>query len=84
MTDKEKIDTCMKCIESLKGMLKIVGSGAIAIITLFVFFKEEFSPIIAKSLLLSVGLLIVLILFLIFRKYAIIEKINLKRNNHDS
>ena len=58
MIDK-KIDECRKTIESLKGLLIILATGASFIITMFFFFKEEFSPIVAKSLLISLGLALV-------------------------
>ena len=77
MIDKQ-INECRKTIESLKGLLIILSSGTGFIIAMFFFFKEEFSPIIAKTLLISLGLVLALVLFIIFRKYAIIEQLNLK------
>jgi len=84
MRENKQINECHKVIESLKGLLKIIGSGSIAIIGLFVFFKEEFNATIAKTLLTSTGLIIILILFMIFKKYAIIEELNFKRKSDDN
>ncbi len=76
-----KIRNCLKVIESLKGLLKIIGTGSLGMVGLYFFFKEEFSVTIAISLLMSVGLLLVLTIFEIFKRYAIIQKINLGGNN---
>lgn len=84
MKKNNQINECHKVIENLKGLLKIIGSGSIAIIGLFVYFKEEFNETIAKALLVSTGLIIILILFMIFKKYAIIEELNLGGKNYDN
>ena len=77
-----QIENCLKTIESLKSLLKIVGTGALGMISLYFFFKEEFSQIIAQSLLASTGMIIIFILFLIFKRYAIIQQLNLG-DEHD-
>lgn len=77
MEKQKQIEICFKSIESLKGLLKIVGSGAIVVMGYFVFFKSEFNDLAAKTLLISIGLIIALVVFEIFRKYAIIARINL-------
>jgi len=81
MTIKNKIKECHKSIESLKGLLKIVGAGAIAVIGLFIFFKKEFNLIIAQSLVISIGLIILLILIMIYTRYGIIKEINLSEGD---
>ncbi|MFA6395880.1 MAG: hypothetical protein WCW84_07925 [Sulfurimonas sp.] len=85
MEKSEQISVCLRTIESLKGMLKIVGTGTISIVGFFFFFKSEFSVLAAQALLISIGSLIAFTIFEIFRKYAIIAKINLEagENNDD-
>ena len=83
MIDKQ-IKECHKAIKSLKGFLQILGAGAISIVGMFVFFKEEFSPLSAQILIITLGCLILLNIFVIFRKYAIIEKLNLKGRQYDN
>ena len=57
--------------------------GAIAIIGLFIFFKNQFSLIIAQSLVISTGLVILLILTMIYLRYGIIKEINLGGEHND-
>jgi len=80
---KDKIKECHKAIQSLERLLKIVGMGAIAIIGLFIFFKNQFSLIIAQSLVISTGLVILLILTMIYLRYGIIKEINLGGEHND-
>ena len=83
MSKKDKIKECHKAIKSLERLLKIVGMGAIAIIGLFIFFKNQFSLIIAQSLVISTGLVILLILTMIYLRYGIIKEINLGGEHND-
>ena len=77
MSKKDTIKECHKTIKSLERLLKIVGIGATAVIGLFVFFKNQFSLIMAQSLVVSTGLVILLILTMIYSRYDIIKEINL-------
>lgn len=79
MDTNQKIDNCLKSISSLYGYLKILGGGVLAIIAMYSFLSEAFSVLIAKSILIVTGLMILFICFIIFKKHAIIEKLNLKR-----
>lgn len=74
----DKIRECRLSIDSLFRLLKILGSGILVLVGLFGFFKEEFSIIIAQSILTISALILIGVLFTIFRKYVIIEKLNLK------
>ncbi len=73
-----KIKECRESIDSLIRMLKVIGSGILVLIGLFGFFEEKFSTIVAQSILIISALLLVGVLFTIFRKFAIIERLNLK------
>ncbi len=74
----EKIKECRESIESLIRMLKVIGSGILVLVGLFGFFEEKFNVIVAQSIIAFAGFLILVVIFAIFRKYAIIEKLNLK------
>ncbi len=73
-----KIKTCRESIESLIKILKVIGTGVLVLIGLFGFIEEKFNIIVAQSIVAFTGFLILVIIFAIFRKYAIIEKLNLK------
>lgn len=73
-----KIKTCRESIESLIKILKVIGTGILALIGLFNFIEEKFNILVAQSILIFTCFLILVIIFAIFRKYAIIEKLNLK------
>ncbi len=73
-----KIKECRESIDSLIRMLKLVGSGIIVMIGIYGFLKEEFSVLTAQSVLIVSSIILIGVLFAIFRKYAIIERLNLK------
>ena len=74
----EKIDYCYKTISSLYTYLKVLGSGVLAIIIMYSFLSEAFSVLVANLILFVAGVMILFICFTIFKKFAIIEKLNLK------
>ena len=74
----EKIAECRKSIESLITILKVVGSGILILVGFFGFIEEKFNLIVAQSIIAFSGFLILLIIFAIFKKHAIIEQLSLK------
>jgi len=79
MTNQKQIENCLKIISSLYTYLKILGTGVLAIIAMYSFLSETFSVLIANLVLAVDGTMILFVCFSIFKKYAIIEKINLKK-----
>ena len=78
MNINEKIIECRKSIENLISLLKIIGSGILVLVGLFGFLEEKFNLIVAQSILFISAILLIGVLFGIFRKQDIIEKLNLK------
>jgi len=78
MTKQKKIDNCNEAIASLYTYLKILGSGIVAIVAMYSFLSKAYSVLIANLILLVAGIMTLFICFTIFKKFAIIEKLNLK------
>jgi len=74
----KKIDNCHKAISSFYKYLSILGTGVLAIIGMYSFLTKAFNVLSANLILLVAGVMILFICFTIFRKFAIIEKLNLK------
>jgi len=74
----KKIDNCHKAIISLYKYLGILGGGVLTIIGMYSFLSKTFSVLSANLILLVAGVMILFICFTIFKKFAIIEKLNLK------
>lgn len=77
----QQIKNCLKTISSLYTYLKILGGGVLAIVAMYSFLGEAFSVLMAKSILAVAGTMILFICFTIFKKLAIIEKLNLKKES---
>lgn len=75
---QEKIDNCHKAIENLYMYLRILGTGVLAIIAIYSFLGKIFNIPMVNSMLVIAGTMMLFICFTIFKKFAIIEKLNLK------
>ena len=74
----KKIENCHKAIISLYKYLGILGTGVLAIIAMYSFLSKTFSVLVANAILIVAGTMILFICFTIFKKFATIERLNLK------